>query len=147
MKYLFFLFFISFSATGLELEFIGPCSKNPIFKTQVLDDFANVGELTVAILTQFDIPFKGTEEGINSIFNTPTGNDAIEIISDVEMRAYGWCYSVDGLSPEVYPHEIPVSSKTKSIVWHYGFARYYQGQWVTQCTPAYIVRPSSLCRN
>jgi hypothetical protein len=141
-----FLIVLSFSAQALELKFVGPCSQTPIKKVQVSNDFANVGELTVATLTKFKIHFVGGPEGIASMFSTPVGDEAVEVISDFEMRAYGWCFSIDGVAPEVYPNEVPVTAATKSITWHFGFARYYKGQWVTQCTPAYSVKPDFLCK-
>ena len=88
----------------------------------------------------------GSEEGLSSVFSTPVGKDAIEIISEDEMRAYGWCFSVDGIAPEVFPHEIRITPQTRSIVWHFGFARFYKGEWFTQCTPAYSVKPDFLCQ-
>ncbi len=142
-----FLSIMSFQLWALELKFIGPCDEDFILKAQVSGDYSNVGELTVATLKQFTIPFKGSPEGISSVFHTPTGEEALEVVSPNEMRAYGWCYSIDGISPEVYPHEAPVYPHTKSIVWHYGFARYYNGQWVTQCTPAHTVKPKFLCED
>jgi hypothetical protein len=54
-----------------------------------LEDFQNVGELTVATLTKFGIPFTGSVEGIASAFETPPGKEALEILSETEMRAYG----------------------------------------------------------
>lgn len=116
-------------------------------RTQVTEEYSNVGELTIETLKKFGIPFKGTYEGLNSAFETPVGKEAIEVISPDEMRAYGWCYSVDGEAPEVYPHEAFIGPETKSVVWHFGYARYFQGQWVTQCTPAYSVKPAFLCKD
>jgi hypothetical protein len=149
MKKMFMSLFIFFSsyAVAVEIKFIGPCQKDPIISMQVSDTFSNVGELTVATLIKYKLPFKGNAQGINSIFNTPTGLEALEVISDIEMRAYGWCYSVDGVAPEVFPHEVRVTSKTQSIVWHYGFAHFYKGEWITQCTPAYTVKPSVMCQS
>lgn len=146
MKKLILLTLLSFSSHAVELKFIGPCDENFIMRTLVTEEFSNVGELTVATLTKFSIPFKGTHEGFNSIFNTPTGMETMEVLSDEEMRAYGWCYSVDGVAPEVYPHEAPVTSETKTITWTYGFAHYYKGEWISQCTPAYKVKPAFLCQ-
>lgn len=144
MKYI-LLLLVSFSVSAVELSFIGPCSKTPVMTVDVSKNFKNIGELTVKTLTKMNVPFIGSEEGLASIFNTPIGDGALEILSDHEMRAYGWCYSVDGVAPEIYPHEVPVTHKTKTITWHYGFARYYKGEWVTQCTPAYSVKPDFLC--
>lgn len=146
MKKFILLLLISFSAHAVELKFIGPCSEKFIMRTQVKEAYENVGQLTIETLKKFEIPHKGTYEGLASIFETPTGDGAVEVISDIEMRAYGWCFSVDGVAPEVYPHEVPITPNTKSVVWHFGYARYYKGQWVTQCTPAYKVKPDFLCK-
>ena len=142
---LFFLF--SFNAKAIEIKFIGPCDENPLFDTNVKHDYENVGELTIGTLIKFDISFKGTEAGINSAFGTPTGLEALEVISDDEMKAYGWCYSVDGIAPEVYPNEVAISMKTKSIIWHFGYAHFLRGKWISQCTPAYKEKPKFLCKN
>lgn len=113
----------------------------------VNESYENVGQLTIETLKKFEIPHTGTYEGLASVFETPTGDASVEVISDVELRAYGWCYSVDGVAPEVYPHEVAITPETRSVVWHYGFARYYKGQWVTQCTPAWKVKPAFLCED
>jgi hypothetical protein len=144
---LLFFFLFSLSAKALEIKFIGPCEEKPLFETNIKFDYENVGELTIGTLIKFNIPFKGTEGGLNSAFETPTGLEAMEVISDQEMKAYGWCFSVDGVAPEVYPNEVPVTLKTKSIVWHFGYAHFLKGQWITQCTPAYKEKPAFLCKN
>ncbi len=144
MKTFILFLLISFSAQAVELSFIGPCSDEFIMKTVVTEEYTNVGELTVGTLTKWNIPFQGTSEGLASVFEV--GN-LMENVSSTEMRAHGWCYSVDGEAPEVYANEIPVTPETKSIVWHYGFARFKDGQWVTQCTPSYTVKPASLCKD
>lgn len=145
MKTLLLSLFVSLSASAIELKFIGPCQEEFIMRTEVTEEFDNVGELTIATLAKFKIPFQGTAQGLNSAFETPTGNAAMEIISNTEMRAYGWCYSVDGFSPEVFPHEIPITPDTKSITWTFGFAHMKGGQWIAQCTPAWTVKPASMC--
>jgi hypothetical protein len=147
MKIILMAFLLSLSAQAIELKFIGPCDENFIMKVAVEEDYRNVGELTIETLKKFNIPFQGTERGLASAFETPTGSDALEVISEEELRAYGWCFSVDGVAPEVYPHEVLLTAETKSVVWHFGFARYYQGKWVTQCTPASTVRPDFLCKD
>lgn len=144
MKTLLITTLLSISAHAVELSFIGPCSDEFIMKTEVTDEYLNVGELTIATLSKWNIPFKGTAEGLNSAFEI--GN-MMETVSSNEMRAYGWCYSIDGEAPEAYPHEITVTPDTKTIVWHYGFALYKNGEWITQCTPAHTIKPASLCKD
>jgi hypothetical protein len=145
MKYL-LLLLVSFSVQAIEFKVIGPCTDKPLLQSRVSGTFSNVGELTIKTLKNLHIPHSGTEAGIVSIYKTPVGDAALEVLSDYEMRAYGWCYSVDGVSPEIYPDEVPVTSETKSITWHYGFAHYYKGEWISQCTPANSVKPDFICQ-
>lgn len=147
MKKLLLSLLICTSAQAIELKFIGPCDEAFIMKTEVTEEYHNVGELTVETLKKFGIPFQGTEEGLSSAFETPVGKDAVEVVSEVEARAYGWCYSVDGASPEVYPHEVFITPETKSIVWHYGYSTNLNGQWITQCLPSWKVKPAFLCED
>lgn len=129
----------------LILEFIGPCSSRPILKAELRDYQATVGHTTVAVLDKKQIPYLGTIEGINSVFGTPYGMDAMEVVSDTEMRSYGWCYKVDGEIPEVFPHLYPITPQTKRVSWFYGFAHYLKGEWVSQCEPAHKIKPAFLC--
>ena len=149
MKNLILIFFmaLSFSTHAVVLKFVGPCSENFIMKTVVNEEFSDVGELTIATLTKFGIPFQGSKEALNSVFSTPVGAEALENLGNGEMRAYGWCYAVDGISPEVFPHETRIDPETKEITWTFGFAHYYRGEWVTQCTPAFTVKPAFLCED
>jgi hypothetical protein len=145
-KYFSLIIFISLSASAaIELKFIGPCSDRFIMRTLVEGHFENVGELTIETLKKFNIPYEGSYEGLSSAFETPTADAALEVISADEMRAYGWCFSVNGIAPEVYPHQVPVTEVTKTVVWHFGYARYLRGKWITQCTPAWKVKPAFLC--
>jgi hypothetical protein len=147
-KYTLLILFFSVSASAaVELKFIGPCSENFIMRTMVDEAHENVGQLTIETLKKFNIPFVGAYEGLASAFETPIGDAAVEVISAEEVRAYGWCFSVDGVAPELYPHQVPVNQTTKSVVWHFGYARFFRGQWVTQCTPAWKVRPVFLCED
>ena len=149
MKIIVFLLlsFLSCNGLAVELKFIGPCSDQFIMKVNVSDEYSDVGALTIKTLSKFLIPHQGTPEGLVSAFETPFGDDAIEVISNEELRAYGWCFAVDGVAPEVYPHEAPITVETKSVVWTFGFARFFKGEWVTQCTPAHTVRPDFLCKD
>lgn len=131
----------------LAIEFIGPCDVKPLLMSSVRpSETSNVGSVTIDILEKFEIPFQGTSAGLNSAFGTPIGMDALEVISDQEMRSYGWCYSVDGNSPEVMPDQFKVNASMKKITWFYAFARYSKGEWVSQCEPAFKIKPEFLCR-
>lgn len=141
------LFLISSSVFGASLTIIGPCEETPLFKQEVLfQDTDTVGSLTIKTLELNKIPFQGTEVGINSIFKTPTGLDALEVISETEMMAYGWCYSINGLEPNVFPNEIPISQNSDKILWWYGYAHFKDGNWISQCEPSFKRKPSQFCK-
>ncbi len=132
-------------ALALSLSFIGPCDKEPLFETsQELSKEENVGVITTQVLENNDIEFVGSELGLNSAFGTPMGTEAYEIISKSEMYAYGWCYSVNGFEPALYPNEIAVKQDDK-ILWWFGYAHYKEGEWISQCEPSYKRKPDFLC--
>lgn len=146
MKIFLLALLVSFSASAVEISFVGPCDKKPIIKETLANKFETVGDLTVHFLNKNRIPYQGNERGINTVFNTPMGDGALEVISDTEMRAFGWCYFVDNLGPDVFADEYPMDDKIKKIEWIFGFAHYKNGEWISNCTPAFTIKPAFLCR-
>lgn len=145
IKYLFIFLLLSLHSFSASISFIGPCDSSPIFKTTFKpNNNNNLGSETIQILEKHDIPHIGSEAGLVSAFNTPTGDGSIEVISDVEMNAYGWCYSINGDQAKVYPNEVILDDNDK-IVWWWGFAKYYSGEWVSQCEPSHKRRPAIFC--
>jgi hypothetical protein len=145
---LFSLVFVYFSAQAATFEVIGPCSEKPILSSKIsIQADETVGQFTVRSLTQASMPFVGSDHGIKSINGTPTGDESLEIISNEEMRAYGWCYKHNGIEPAVYPHEIKMISDDDKILWVYGYSFYSRGKWLTMCEPAWKLKPDFLCKN
>lgn len=145
VKFIILSLIFSFNVQAVVLSVIGPCDKKPIISEVVTGTFSHVGELTIHFLTKNKIPFVGTEQGIHRIYNTPVGDAALEVLSDTEMRAYGWCYYVDKLESAVYADEFPLDDTVKKVEWIYGFAHYKNGEWLSTCRPAFTVKPSFLC--
>jgi hypothetical protein len=137
------LFFVVFTLSSgrsdaVSIEFIGPCSVHPILSEEISRPTAqNAGELTVQILNRHGIAYRGSAAGIAEAFGAPSGLDANVVISDEEMLSYGWCYSVDGVAPDVYPDQIPLTAKTAKIEWFYAYSHYVRGEWVAQCVHAW----------
>lgn len=104
----------------------------------------SVGDISIQALQDNNIPFQGISQGINSILNTPTGLEALDVVSDTEMFAYGWCYSINGYEPDKFPNEVYVQ-ETDHILWWFGFARYKDGQWISQCKPSSKRRLTQYC--
>jgi hypothetical protein len=132
-------------ATLLSVSFIGPCSETPIYEQEFASQFETVGDATLHVLSRSGLTFEGNERGIHSIMGTPIGVEALEVISDQEMRAYGWCYEVDGISPEEFPHQVALSKDSKKVRWYFAYAHFLNGSWIAQCAPAYKLQPAFLC--
>lgn len=142
------MFFLLFPllAHALSFEVVGPCTAEPEFQVEYSPSAdSNVGQASVEIFETHGIPYMGSELGFNSILSTPVGRDAIEFPAPDEIRAYGWCYEVDGLQPEGMPHEVSLKGR-EHLRWFYAFALNKGGEWVSYCTPAYTVKPAKLCQ-
>lgn len=123
---------------ALQILFTNPCDPTPLLETKLrTQESRTVGQVTIDTLESFEAPYVGSEQGLNSAFGTPTGLDAMEVISDTEMKSYGWCYEVDGKLSEVMPGDYKITPKTQSIRWFVGYAHFKNGNWISQCTPAY----------
>lgn len=134
-------------ATTLVLEFLGPCDSQPLSSQKLEYQLPqNAGVMTIQGLELISLPYSGNERGLNSAFGTPTGMAAMEVISPNEMRSYGWCYGVDGVVPEVFPDQYPLTAHTKKITWFFAYAHFLNGEWIAQCQPAHKLRPEFLCK-
>ena len=145
MKYL-ILLLVSFNALAVDINFIGPCDKKPLLTGSLGNKYETVGDITIQFLNKNNVRYEGNTRGINTAFNTPVGDAALEVISDTEMRAYGWCYFVDGMGPDVFADEYPMDAKIKRIDWIFGFAHYKNGTWIYNCTPAFKIKPKFICK-
>ncbi len=91
---------------------------------------SDVGTASIEAFQQGHIAYEGGTSGVSQIFDL--GQD-IEVISDTEMKAYGWCFSIDGLSPDTMPDQTPVTQQDSKIEWYYAYAHYQDGNWVGFC--------------
>lgn len=142
----FLLIFLSSFSYALHIEVYGPCDSKPIFKGVLKSSDESIGSLSIRFMENRRIPFQGTERGFNSINGSPVGLDALEVISDQEMKSYGWCYFVDGTAPEIYPSEHS-STGVKKVQWIFSYAHYVKGNWISQCQKAFVSPPTFLCSN
>ncbi len=142
-----FCILLSFQVNAFEVQFVGPCSQQPLLSQEVkFAEGMNVGEVSLMVLDAHQIPYQGVSAGFNQIFGSAIGLDAMEVISNNEMMAYGWCFEVDGEIPEVLADKVPVKKTTKMISWFYGYAHYFNGEWVAQCLKSHLRRPVKFCQ-
>lgn len=91
-----------------------------------------VGQISVDFFNAAKIPFVGDIDGIVSIHGL---GSEMDLISDTDMKAYGWCYSVNGSVPEDFVHKINIDAQKTELIWFYAYAYYRSGQWTHQCVP------------
>lgn len=135
MKMLALLFVLISTQAFAHLAIISHDNTSSLnYQFKASDVGSSIGELTIRMLDEYQVPYLGSEQGFNSILNSPTGLDAMVIISDSEMKAYGWCFEINGEIPEVYPNEVFINSTSDNVLWFWGYAHYKNSEWVAQCT-------------
>jgi hypothetical protein len=138
MKIKLAILFVLFSSSikAGEISVLRPCSNHPLVIEDInFTKIQNLGEITIDLLTRNNIDYVGEAYGINKIEGIPIHGNDLEIISDSEMKAYGWCFTVNGSVQEDYPDQI-IPTSNDQITWFYGFAHYLKGKWIRQCVPA-----------
>lgn len=128
----------------IAFEVVGPCSTKSLYSGKLAEAMM-LGEASVQTLTLAKVPFQGTDRGLNTIFGIPKQDQTLEILSDSDMRAYGWCFDIDGEAPETYADEISLHEGMKKVRWFHGYAEMKKGQWVSQCQETAKLHPAFLC--
>ena len=132
MKKIFFLvgLLASLSSQAIQFEIRG--TKDLGTGSVVADLNKNVGFHSVEILKALGLRFSGDETGILSIENLEQKH---EIIDEKTVYFYGWCFSIDGIMPDKMANEVFFESQNQKLVWFYGYAIYFNGQWTEYCRP------------
>ncbi len=110
------------------------CSDDDTVNTEIEVSNITLGNLTVQELNRFKIKFVGGDYGISSINDSPKSDEALVVLNDYEMLAFGWCFKVDGEVLEEMPDKVLINANTNSIQWYFGFAHYLKGEWISQCS-------------
>ncbi|MDG0814787.1 DUF4430 domain-containing protein [Bdellovibrio svalbardensis] len=143
---LFLFVLLPLSANAIKWKVLGPCSDKPLFQgTYEADLKKSVGEISIEIFDKNKIPYVGVAAGFNSINNSAIGLDALEVVSDEVMRAYGWCYAVNGRMPKVMPDQVTPKNQEDTIAWFYGYSTNIQNEWTDYCVPGYQIKAAQFC--
>lgn len=133
-------------AYGIRFVVQDPCAAAPWLDTEAEGSVGHsLGAVTVATLERESVPFLGNDHGINAIKGTIVGDQALEIVSDNEMRAYGWCFQLNGREPNLYAHQVYIGTDADVVYWYFGFAHFLDGTWISNCTPTHIAIPEHIC--
>jgi len=139
---------ITTQASAFEFTITDICENKLVLNEniEILND-VSAGDLTLYMFKQYEIPYIGNIDSISSIFNTKTGLDSYEVISDTEMKVFGWCYEIDGVQPDVFMSQVTIDPTVhKKMNWFYGYAHYKEGEWLTYCTPVYEDKNEFICK-
>ena len=144
-SFLIILLFPIFSYS-LTVRVIGPCSITPDYEFEVgVSEATGLGQLTIASFNQFQIPYIGNENGLNSLLGFPTGLEALEVISDTKMRAHGPCFMLDGEILESFPSDVTIYENNKTLTWFIGYSTMVKDQWIGQCELTGEIAPKKYC--
>lgn len=142
------LMLMSFKAHAVFwIEIVNPCV-NVASVYEEVDVFApaTVSDVVRFFFPAFEIPYQATETNMLHIFNTPFGEEAIEIVKKEHFRVYGWCYEVDGVMPDVTMDRFTIDPVSTHVVrWFYGFSENIEGKWVNYCEPLYNYPEQFIC--
>ena len=119
----------SFQITGVAGEILLQTNVEPLgtvgkLTDQILGDSLKTGRLKA---------YSGSDGGVVSI-NRLGGE--LEVLSDTEMNAYGWCYLVDGVVSGIMADQYKLTGKEKAIKWFYAYAHLKREVWTAMCMPA-----------
>lgn len=149
MKYLIYLALLVFNINSFAFEFTvtDTCENKYVLSENIeILNSTNAGELTLYMFDHYEVPYTGNIDSITSILGTITGLDSYEVISDREMKVYGWCYEIDGVQPDKLMSEVTIDPTVhKSMNWFYGYAHYLDGEWISYCTPVYLEKNKFIC--
>ena len=114
---------LSFKITGKNQELLFNEELSPNLPS-------SLGQVSLDLFNQRQIPYQGGVFGFSKIFEI---GQHIEVISNQEMKAYGWCFSVDGVAPDTMADETLLENPDSQIHWFYGYAHFKDGEWIAQC--------------
>lgn len=139
----------NFHLGAATFEITQLCQNRPAEKIEFTALFPeNVGKISVDLMQTYAIAFNASSSTIASIFNTPTGEEAIEVLGKRHIRAYGWCFEVDGKGSGLRMDQFIFDPGAHShIKWLFGYAEYYQGKWIKFCEPLYNHSEDFICAN
>ena len=138
---------VSSQLPAITFSVIGPCSETPLKEGtfDVPDLSSNVIKVSTSIFDQNSIEYIANIDGISSIANTPTGKDSVEDLGEGKIRAYGWCYSLNGVITESSPKETFFLNNDDKLVWFFGYSTYDGEKWSDYCEPSYKIKAAQFC--
>lgn len=130
--------FILVQAGTVQLIIENPCEAKKTFKSNIIynDNLElSAGIATFDPLSKSNVSYIGDESGMNSIYHSPIGKEAIYQDKKNTVYAFGWCYSVNNIAPDMMPNEtkLDLTIPLNTILWWFGSAISKNGEWIEYC--------------
>lgn len=122
------------------------CTDKKIIDQRVDAKDISLGDFMVETLEKNNIAFEGSKYGISSINESPVGDDALIVLNDHEKFAIGRYYKIDGAISEKMPDQVILNENTMDVHWYYGFAHYFNGEWISQCDENQFMTRKIFCK-
>ena len=139
---------ITSASNATQFKIVGT-SPEPIYTSEVsLQPGGTLSALTLHQLNSAKAQnkiqsFIGDPTSITAIRTEEQGNLELSFIkiSETELRAFGWCYSVDGVNSDLLPDEFHLTGTEKEIMWYYAYATRIGRKWSDQvCMPVSSIK-------
>lgn len=130
------LFILSIHAEAASFEVVGVGGEILLKKNvEAVGSVGNLSDLILmdALQTGRLSEYVGSTRGVTSINRL---GSALEVLSDTEMNAYGWCYLVDGIESGRMADEFVLTGNERSVKWFYAYAHLVRDVWTEMCVPA-----------
>ncbi len=122
--------FASLSVQAVTIKVIGEKGAM-LFESKIESQIpSDVGTVSVLAFDLGHVDYEGDSSSISKIYNL---GQNIEVVSDTEMKAHGWCFAINGQVPETMPDKTEVLNQDTTIEWYYAYAHYKDGDWIGQC--------------
>jgi len=128
----FLLFLLTFNSTAYALTFEISYQGQILFAQEQyeIELQEHLGIPTIELLNQSGLEYEGGTYGLKSI--SGLGNKIVSV-SAAEMKAYGWCFSIDSQVPETMIDETYTQKQNSHLRWFYAYAHFKDGLWIAQC--------------
>lgn len=132
------VFFQPLAVYAVSLSVRGEAGDTILHTNRDRGNSATVGNFTIAVFQEAvavgKLKFEGDEDSIVSI-NGIT-NDMRSPAPGI-LRAYGWCFSLDGVVPATMPGDTKLESNAAKIEWFYGYMVFQDNIWSEVCVPGW----------
>ena len=94
----------------------------------------SVGDATITALNAKAQVSNFTYTGDASYISSMNGlTQKTETLPNGDIKASGWCFTLNGVLPDMAASQIKITAESDEIVWYYGYMLRAAGEWQKNC--------------